>query len=448
MKKFFVVVLSIVFLVGFSVSAFAKHATPESEYNPGMTTKDGVQIEMSGSIRSRGEFRSNTADLTSDIGDNRSSFDTRVRLKFKARVSPRTMAVLELESGGDTSDTYGWGTTDGATGFYRKGNAKRGTLSIRQAYVSSQFNLAGNTAGLKVGHMLLGLGNGLFYDHTKFGDDAAILWTQIPGTDGEISFVYAKFNEGASSVINDDSNVYVLALEYPTDMVNISADATYIDDQDFTGAAPGATDGLHFWNFGLRGDASVAGVNLKGDLEFQTGTAENAAASGNDLDAQGWGFLVAANTEISGITVGAEIAYGSGDDTPGDDDLDLFVTSLGGSQHYTYVYEYRTVAASGSTGSGLQNTWYVNVGASTQVTPDLKVSGDVYYLQASEDVTLMGSTVADDELGWEIDSKIEYEIDKNLLYYIEGGYFFPGDAYANGDGDDAYAVRNGIVLKF
>ena len=51
----------------------------------------------------------------------------------------------------------------------------------------------------------------------------------------------------------------------------------------------------------------------------------------------------------------------------------------------------------------------------------------------------------------EVDAKVEYQIDKNLLYYIEGRYFWPGDAYKNHDGDDAddaYAVRNGVILKF
>ncbi len=453
MKKFLVVALSIVLVLSLSFTASARHATEESEYNPGMTTAEGVQIEMTGSIRSRGEFRDNVNLFDDDMGDNSTAYDTRVRLKFNIRVTPSTIAVVELESGGEEwdnnsmrfangNDTWRWGTVHNATGLYQNSNAKRGELMIRQAYVSHQGSeLLGRPAGVKVGHMLLALGNGLFFDHSKFGDDAVILWTGIG--DGELSFIYSKFVEG-STTENDDHNAYIVSLEYPAGGVNIGADLTYLDMQD--NGVSGAT--THFYNLGLRGDIAVAGINLRGDLELQAGEVEMDA--GDDIDFEGYAWLVGADLDVSGITLSAEVAYGSGDGDATDNDAETFINSLGSSQHYTYVYEYRTPSSIGMTGTGLANTWYVNVGAATDLSSDLNGSVDIYYLQASEEVSMFAAD-ADEDLGWEIDAKLEYTIDKNLLYYIEGGYFFPGDAYDldnTTSADNAFAVRNGITLKF
>ncbi len=443
MRRILIVLLSVVLVLGLSFTADARHQTEETEYNPGMVTAEGVQIMMSGSIRARGEYKKNVQlDVDSD-GNNDSKYDTRVRLKIDARVTPGTMGVLELESGDFDSDTYTWGALAGATGIYQVSDYKPTDMHIRQAYIAHQGSgLLGRTAGFKIGHMLFALGNGIFYDHSKFGDDGAIFWTGLG--DGEISFNYLKLDEFRTGQ-NDDANAYALALEMPVGNINVSADVTYVDDQDL---ADDRTVEMDLWNFGLRGDMNIAGLDVRGDIEFQTGEIQEDGM--DDLDIGGYAFLVGADYAIGDISVGAEVAYGSGDDDPDDNDLDLFVTSLGSSQHYTYVYEYRAMSAAGGLSTGLSNTWYVNVGGSASPTPDLTTMLDLYYLQAAEDVSLKGGD-EDDDLGWEVDAKVEYQIDKNLLYYIEGGYFWPGDAYKNHDGDDAddaYAVRNGVILKF
>ncbi len=456
MKKYLVAFLSMLLVLSFGVTASALHKTAETEYNPGMvTTKKGVEIKLSGSIRTRGELQVNNKDFDSDSGDNSSHIDTRVRLKFNARVGKSTWAVVELESSGGEgkggSNQYIWGDPDfgtGVKGGYRESDSKRGSMDIRQAYVAHQFHPTGDgkyDVGLKVGHMLLALGNGLFYDHTKYGDDAIILWTDLGK--GELAFNYVKMNEGASTIINDDANAYSVTLEYPLDNANISADVTYFDDQDFNSA--GDTDGLHLWNLGLRGDTSLGGITLRGDIELQTGEVENLAASGGTLDYSGYAFLVGADYKVGDVKLTAEVAYGSGDDPDTDDDNEAFLTTLNRVQHYTYVYEYRAKTASGQVGTGLQNTWYINVGASTKVSPKIKLKGDVYYLQASEDVALNGGE-PDSDIGWEFDGKISYKIAKNLVYYVEGGYLVVGDAYdfATESADNAYAVRNGLVVKF
>ncbi|MEF9426835.1 MAG: alginate export family protein [Candidatus Mariimomonas ferrooxydans] len=457
MKKYLVVFLSMLLVLSFSMSASALHETSGTEYNPGMVTKKGVQIKLSGSIRTRGELKVNTLDFDSDSGDNYSAFDTRVRLKFNARAGSATRAVVELESGSGGSDYYEWGADieSGVKGGYKKSNSKRGSMDIRQAYAAHQFHPTGDknyNVGLKVGHMLLALGNGLFYDHTKYGDDAVIVWTDLGK--GEIAFSYVKFEEN-SSTISDDANAYILTLQYPLDNVNISADVTFFDDQDFNSA--GDTDGLHFWNFGLRSHTNMSGITLRGDVELQTGSVDNCApltaagctAGGSEQDFSGYAFLVGADYKVGDVKLTAEVAFGSGDDNPGDNDNEAFLTTVGDDQHYTYVYEYRAKTATGEIGTGLSNTWYINVSASTKATHKIKLKGDIYYLQASENVSINGGE-PDSDIGWEIDGKFEYKIAKNLVYYVEGGYLVVGDAYdfASESADNTYAIRNGLVVKF
>jgi hypothetical protein len=450
MRNCLVVFLSAFFVLGLSVSAFAIHAEIPAE-TQAVIAKGSTQITLGGSLRFRGEFKQNTSDFDSDTGDHSAIYETRVRLKLQAQVTPNTMAMVELRDtklSGDDDSTWGSpGSHDDSAGFYRKGGEVVGNdetdLAFIQAWIQhTGSGLLGVPAGIKVGHMPLALGNGLFFSHTKNGEDAILVFAD-PNDKVHIALVGIKFDEG-SSTLNDDANAYVGLFNYTVSGFNVGGDVTYIDDQAIS------SDGLHLWNFGLRGETQIADLNIRGDVELQTGEAEGTGGLGTDVDFSGWAFLAGADYMISGIRLSGEIAYGSGDETESTDEIEGFINALDNTQHYTYVYEYRSRAATGTTLSGITNTLYINVGASLNPTPDLTVSGDVYYLQADEDVSLNGAK-ADDDIGWEVDGLIQYKIDRNLTYFVEGGILFPGDAYDLADGssaDSAYAIRNGLILSF
>lgn len=436
MRKFLVLLISITLVLAFTVPASALHKTAETEYQPGVVTKEGVQIGLSGQIRNRYEYRHNTS-LSDDGQSERSGWNNRVRLTAKARVTPNTWGVLQLESGDShTNDSVTWAQTSkgsGASGssLPSVGNKKLSQVWIRQAFVAHQMHITGDPnvhQGIKVGHMLLALGNGLFFDHSHFGDDAVILWSDIGM--GEVSFNFIKFEEGNQG-LSDDATAYALAVEYPMDTFNFSGDVTYVDAQ---------TPEIHLWNLGLRGDASFGAVKVMADVELQTGEDDI-----NNIDYEGWAFLVNASTTFGAINAKAEFAYGSGDD-PATADREDFQSSVPTYELYSFIYGVRSVGATGSTGNGWTNTWYAKLKASTDINPETRVQGEVFYLGADEDVALASATSADSDLGWEIDGKIEHDLDKNLLLYVEGGIFFPGDAY--GDADSAYAIRPGLIFKF
>ncbi|HTR45522.1 MAG TPA: alginate export family protein, partial [Thermodesulfovibrionales bacterium] len=133
-----------------------------------------------------------------------------------------------------------------------------------------------------------------------------------------------------------------------------------------------------------------------------------------------------------------------------------FVTSQSAIQHFTYVYDYRTKNACGNQYGGLCNTKYIKLGANADLMKDLNGDLGVYYLRADKRFNgvagLAGVTTDSKDLGWEIDASVKYKIDRNLTYWVEGGYLFAGDFWksvtAGRNPDDAYSVRHGISLSF
>ncbi len=327
---------------------------------------------------------------------------------------------------------------------------------------------------------------------------------------------------------------------------------------------PNATYGVdfNFWNFGINGktDFGVTSLELGLDVAFQTGKVKDRgitawwAANGvpesmttpggtstyptapgfsyptaymgyGDVKLSGWAMTLDASYQFKPVKVMFGFAYGSGEDqnvAPADPRTPwikahmknrTFQTSLESIPHYTFVYEYFTPNAANTANGGLQNTWYLKLGAAADITKDLYADMTVYYLRAvkndpytnpygfaGKDMQLMAGTStgynfvnlvpvidtmaganqwaqtaafrdaagrpmanSNKNIGVEIDANVKYKIDKNLTYYIEGGYLFAGNFWRNVTGvqvdpatgiaswakvDDAYAVRSGFQLTF
>jgi hypothetical protein len=437
MKKFLAIVISTLFVLGLACSAFAIHAEIPSE-TQAVVAKGETQITLGGSIRVRGEARNNTSDFNDDIVDHRSAYDQRVRLSLDATVSDNVQGFVQLEAGdGDTADTWTWGDANGATGTYPKGNAKRGEVGVLQAWLL----YTNDIANLKVGHMPLALGNLLFFDHRKFGDDAILIYKDIENI--HLAALTIKFEENGP-VISDDANAYVGLAVLKGEGFNAGADITWVNDNSGFLAPDEALD---LFNVGLRADATFGTVSVKGDVEFQTGNASDTA------DFAGYAVFAGLDVDLGTAKVALEGGVGSGDDTTTADDIETFITSLSSGVPYIgFVYGTRAASAclSGTASNpGICNTTYVKFSASGNATDAFSLRGDVIWLSATEDVSIRGGT-PDTDLGFEIDAKGTYDLARNLKYWVEGGYLFVGDAYndAADSADDAYAVRHGIELTF
>ncbi|MFN3740989.1 MAG: alginate export family protein, partial [Thermodesulfovibrionales bacterium] len=389
MKRYLALVGGLIFVLGFSAVAFAIHAEIPSD-TQAVVAKGSTQLTLGGEIRARGEYKE--VDFDNDTSGD-SYYDSRVRLSVDAQVTPNTRGFIQVEGGkDDVGDNYTWGQSpsgnDGAKGGYPVGNSKRGQFNVLQAWILHKGSgLLGVPAGVKVGHMPLALGNKLFFAHDKFGDDAIVFFVD-PTKELHIGLLTAKFREGKTNSA-DDSDAYVGLFAYKGQGFNLSGDVTYVDGQrDF-----GVDNNVHFWNFGLRGDAKVDPVTLRADLELQTGKITGEP----DTKFRGYAVLLGADAKLSGINLTAEFAYGSGDNDNTDNKIKSFVTSLGADPHFTYVYEYRTPNACGNANGGLCNTWYIKLGAAGSLTKEISASLNAYLLRAAK--TPSG---VDKEIGFEL----------------------------------------------
>ncbi|MCL5022111.1 MAG: alginate export family protein [Nitrospirae bacterium] len=457
MKKFLVILLGAVFVLGFAASAFAIHA--EIPAGTAAVVTKGVEITLGGYVRERGFFENNTSDLNDDKADHTSLWETSVVLSLDAKITPNTQAKITIRdtknSNGDDDMTWGSGGGDDRGIYLAGGNAlgfQANTLQFIEAWIMhSGSGLLGIPAGIKVGHMPLALGNKLFFSHTKNGDDALVLFAN-PIKELEVDLLNVKFREG-NTKLNDDADAYVGLFNYRTKEFGISGDVTYVNDQVGFGSSAADKLPIHLWNFGLRGDANVSGFTFKLDGEVQTGAADGAGPDGSDLDFSGWAVLAGVGYDLSGVKLGLEYAYGSGDNGSDPSKYKGFVTALDNVQHYSWIYEYRTVTAAGVSQTGINNTQYVKASIGANLAKDLKGNLDFYWLRANKLTALQEGTGADKTIGFEIDPYITWQIDKNLVYWVEGGYLFAGDFYKVVTGpdkspDNAYAIRHGIKVTF
>jgi len=497
MKKIFILLLAVVALLAFSIPAMALHAVKEQlDYTPSVVKAKNAMVTISGHFRIRGSYADNASDFQDetdgDFDDDSAGYDQRVRLGISATVSPNTLAHLELEScsgsdvvslvdenedgidedditsafncGGGGQDGYGWGNNQAGAGVYANaGNAKPTDMWIRQAYIQHQGTaLTGSLSGFKAGHMLMALGTGTYYNHTQGGDDAIVLWTEL-GDNTELNFAIIKGDENSAGGVNDnDTNIYALTVETNAGGAALSGDISLLSDDTTFG-----TD-ADLWNLGLRAGLDLSGVGVNVGCDIQSGTIENFKADNSDMDLEGFQCQIKANTKIGDIDVHAGFAYGSGDDIDTANEYEGFITSLSaGGNIGTFVYDntiataaQKTLSTSGTASStyagssstnGLANTWYLNVGATTNVTPEVAVNAELFFLQASEKVSNL-TNQDDEDIGVELDGKITYQIDTGLAWYVESGILFAGDFYKNiTDGvspDNVWRVRQGLVLDF
>lgn len=458
MKKFGTIMLGVLFVLCLAAGAYAITAEIPSDTQAAVA-KGATQITISGEIRTRGELQGNTADFDSDIGDSYAAYDQRVRLAIDAKVTPNLIGRIHLETVNNdldsaSQDLYVWGNNRSyARGRYPYGNQKGTSLNILEAWIQySGTGLFGVNSGLKVGHQPIKLGNGLFLDHSKYGDDAIVFFVE-PAKDFYLAALTAKWRESCTDCDyslatgtrrSDDSDAYVILGSYKFDKSVVSGDVTYINDQQqFLGAA----GGTYLWNFALRGNFNIEPVIIRFDFDYQTGSARNVGGTNTDIDLTGMAGVLGVDFKIDPVLLTLEGAYGTGDKRTSERKNEAFITSLGADQHFTYVYEYRTVNACGNQYGGLCNTWYAKLGGSYDWSKEVASWLSVYYLGANKSLVEGQSKT----IGWEVDAKVEWKIEKNLKYWVEGGYLFAGDFWEHGPNntkDGAYALRHGLQLNF
>jgi hypothetical protein len=118
--------------------------------------------------------------------------------------------------------------------------------------------------------------------------------------------------------------------------------------------------------------------------------------------------------------------------------------------HYTLVYEYFMETAAGANNTAFSNTTALSIGADFKVNNMITVGADIWMLTADQKFSANGAP-ADDEIGNEIDVKVNLKLYDQLTWNTTVGLFMPGKGYdvsATQAADDVQAIQSVLSYKF
>jgi hypothetical protein len=331
------------------------------------------------------------------------------------------------------NDFSSWGTLDE--------NAKTDTITrstntfsepsvsafgFREAWVS--FDLPGIPVNVTAGHQLLQIANGWFFVSKHFGSDAWVI-SNVTGNNTAI-FVDVKAAEGKGNR-SDDVDAYVIM-----DVYKLNETSTV--GANLTNVRMGTSDNA-LQNIGLFYNGKLGPVDLKAQLDFQMGedkTNPNAKSKykGNEI-------VITGNVPVDPVTINFALARGSGP-KENETDTNQYVNLLDIDPHYTFLYEYKIPDICGDLHQGFCNTTAISVGAMFAASKTLGIGLDLWFLQSTEKVAdkVAGSGTTN-EIGTEIDAKVNWKLYDNLTWNWVLGYFDPG----KGMGKDPSTGIQGIL---
>ncbi len=477
MKKYLVLVLGMLMVFGFTANAFASgiHAAIPADRSA-VVAPMGTDIRLGGEIRIRGWYQENT---TTDAGvkaptgspyraDSMAWYDQRVRLFLNVRTAPNVTGRIMLET---EPENRNWGHAN-TIGDHGAGVRTGQRLDIAEAWIAyTGKGLLGVPSGIRAGRQPVVIGEGTFFDHRRFGNDAILLWVE-PAKGTDINFVTAKLFERAVVDNTDDIDLYSLKLTHRLDRDNtIGANLSLVTSSDMDATIGGfsrmpvtglsyADAKLNLWNLGLLARGKVSDIGYRATVDFQFGEVNNivptAPAIIRDVDFRGYGITLGANYRIDPVTLRANFVYGSGDDNLDGKNkaFQTFVGNVIDPNLPTVVYGWRVDSATGFRGTGISNTTAYNLGLTTSPMKDLTLHLDYYLLRASERLATTGFG-SDKEIGSELNMRLTYTIARGLTYHINTGILFAGDFYKTGvvgattnDPKNAVVFQHGLVFSF
>jgi len=402
-----------------------------------------AEVTFDGSIEFLMRSFKNTSDWndkTTTAGDYRTTYE-RVRFGINAK-NDAVKGRIQIENDWDQ-----WGSGASATnpnpGFEaRPDNA----LSFREAWLD--FTIPGAApAHFKVGRQFLQLGNGWFFRSAKYGSDAWVVG--LPGKN-TIAFVNVKASEN-DSTLADDTDAYVLLDTFKiNDNNTVGAYIAHVIDRRGTwtqrafGAAGATSTTLD--NLGLHYSGQVGPVKLAAEIDIQSGEIKDATTK---TDLEGNQFVLQATLPMDALTISATAAMGSGDDDTTNNKIEGFIPFLDKDPRYTFIYEYLMATAAGSKNTGFSNTTALGLGAMFKVNKMISVGADLWMLSADQKFSNNGGAAKDD-VGNELDVKVNLTLYDPLTWNTTIGMFQPGKGYENaaGKADNVTAIQSVLSYKF
>jgi hypothetical protein len=429
MKKFTILALAALLVVAFTVPA----AAFESQFGGYWRTRFYVNKEFSGD----------------DSGDKDwTVVDTRTRLYYTAVLNDNLKFVNKWE----------WNATWGQNDVGDVGLDSTTSMRWKNSYIDTNvWNV-----NWKIGLQGTTISRGFL-----FSDDFAGVIAQYKGDMFTLPVYWIKAYD-ASRVGNFntyDIDYYGTDPRFKIGGVSLSVPIFYAYTNNASnpdgkpvwdvGPTGGPFDKISAWYFGLNADFNVGPGSLWFSGLFNTGSAYQAGTNQkNKLK----GYLLAGggSFDVGPVDIHGEIFYATGDDDPTDTDADNYLTLRGESYYWAEIMGYGVFDkqfSNNSVGDEITDIVAGNIGVGFKPMAKLKAVVDLWYAQRDKDIKYIrgdGTQGSSNELGWEIDAKLTYEVIDNLNLDLVGAYLIAGDATTEeaSDNKDPWEVGARLSLSF
>ncbi|MCP4901479.1 MAG: alginate export family protein [bacterium] len=388
-------------------------------------------------------------------------------------------------------------------GFTHLFNNKDTNFSFHVDWAYVDWTVPKHGLNVKLGRQKYKLGNMLVLDQ----DNDGIIVSKKTGP-GKLSFAWSKMSEGQDSLSdsNDtensgknygDADVYYLEYSHPVGGWSWNPYFVYYKDKGTSDGYAYIPQGFQYFNARFRpqvAEATVLGLSFKGkagawefkgELDYLTGdddipnehSGRNQLLDVNNGDLSGYNLYLDAKVVLGPGKLGFVAGMGSGDDDPMSGKGNINKIRTNGFFYVTEVWEDSVMPnENGITPQGLgspasrgyrefENTtlfqvnyrWNINERFTYFVSGSvMKATETVYEWTADVNGIVRPGDLGDDsdDLGSEIDMRLDWKLAPGLTWVFRGGIFFAGDGAGyliNGTNeylDDAYELRTTVRYSF
>ncbi|MGA3209375.1 MAG: hypothetical protein ABSE05_16325 [Syntrophales bacterium] len=452
MKKFWMVLPSIVLIMAFALPASA------------------VDVKFSGSYVAQGYYDNNRA-LLANGGASVSDIWQRLRLQTDFQIQEG----LKLTTRADIMEKI-WGAS--ATLNTLPSNSMSGndidSQNIKFTHVYVTMNLPANVGTLKVGYQTQSVWGTAFGDTGETDYGSRVVWDWITGPffwgarwdkiEGKMyySSLGPAGNIGVSTYDVDHTyEKYSVLGGYNWSKGNTGLQITYYLDSSNDDGPAGYKS--RYWAFQPYVKAQLGIVYVESEFGFLTGKDReyNSGAGLPDRTIAGWRGYIMANIDLAPAYVGALAFYATGDD-PGTTDkneggakigtdftpcLILFNYDLGRWNGVLGGQNGMTAAVFPAYNNDNVMAWQVFAGIKPIPKLDVKAS----FTGASLDKNAIVNQISKN-IGNEFDLSATYKIYDNLSYMVGLAYLWAGDAFmgsnSNAQLSNDYLVTHKLTLTF
>ena len=450
-----------------------------------------VELQFGGLYWTKYYHTNNLRNGDDDIDDQIDGFYTRMRLYFTGVQSENVKVVSRFEI-----DNV-WGQD--ALGSQSADDKDK--WEVKNLYLD--FNVPDTPVNMKVGTLAYKLGGG-----TVFNDDTSAITADMKFDPVRVGLVYSRLgsgpgpNTGSSSTAtgtnqHDDTNLWGFDARYQmSEAMRFAFALGYFEGPSGAitpASSPDAVTTDASDDFSLV--VLALDVDYKADIFnlYFTAAMDYGEDKGLDPDGTGvedsvdyQGYFVTFGGTFNAtdmIDVGLDFYYASGDDDPGDDDIDSFQT-FGGISRPSYNMDEAVfpgwfddetgqtptigggpaitnnlVSASQGTQAGFFPANMLAIGAHADLKPadTTFIQVGLAYMMPVEDVVTddRGTAITtddktdDDPYGTSVYARLKQDIVDGVQLKVGIGYFFTDDGYSPSDSsDDAYRVAMGLFYNW